>query len=143
MTNSETGRALFLKHGSFVKKGDKIFNPLLGSFFKKLSQGSHDDLYSGSYAQQIAQDMANSGGFVTVDDLCSYQVIERQPLSICYRGYDVITNPPPSSGGILIGLYLSILDKYELTGFDPLGFHHIKILLHGTKIFRVKCLKTY
>lgn len=128
MTSSETGQALFVRHGSFVKKGDKIFNPPLASFLKKLSQGNHDDLYNGSSAQQIAQDMAHGGGFVTVDDLRSYQVVERQPLRIYYRGYDVITNPPPSSGGILISLYLSILDKYDLSGFTPLGFRHIKTL---------------
>jgi gamma-glutamyltranspeptidase/glutathione hydrolase len=135
MTYSDTGKALYTQKGdSFVKKGDKIFNPLLGTFLKKLIKQGDDDFYQNYLAQQIAQDMLKQGGFVTTEDLHSYKVIERLPLQIRYRDYHVITNPPPSSGGIIIGLYLSILDKCDLSCFAPFGISHLKTIAQVMKL---------
>ena len=71
--------------------------------------------YHGAIAQQIAAYEKDNGGLITAKDLASYQVKERKPLIGHYRGLEVLTSPPPSSGGIVLLEILNILSGYDLT----------------------------
>ena len=73
-----------------------------------------DDFYHGSLARELAAAMKKGGGLITVADLAHYEVKEREPMHGAYRGYDVISAPPPSSGGTVLLESLNILEGYDL-----------------------------
>jgi gamma-glutamyltranspeptidase / glutathione hydrolase len=68
------------------------------------------------------------GGYLTLEDLNHYRIIERKPLTTHYHGYEILTNPPPSSGGILMAFALKLLEKVDLSGLPHLGAKHLQIL---------------
>ena len=72
------------------------------------------DFYEGETARILAEQMALHGGLITLDDLKNYTVVERKPLHGSYRGYEIMTSPPPSSGGIGILQMLGMLERYRL-----------------------------
>src|SRR5207248_309940 len=68
-------------------------------------------IYRGDAAERISSWVCDRGGLISVEDLAAYRVVERKPVEARYRGRDVLTNPPPSSGGILIALALDLLER--------------------------------
>jgi gamma-glutamyltranspeptidase/glutathione hydrolase len=107
------GKELFWKDNRYVKQGDRLFNPLLREFLHNLCVSGRD-IYKGETALTIAEEMLQQGGMITAEDLAAYEVIERTPLRIPYRNREVLTNPPPSSGGIMIALALALLERLDL-----------------------------
>ena len=85
------------------------------------------ELYQGDIAQQMLQDM-KEGGYLTPEDLQNYRVIKRKPLNFNYRGYQLLTNPPPSSGGILINYALKILETVDLNRYEFGSQNHLQLL---------------
>ena len=73
-----------------------------------------DDFYHGAMARELAAAMQKGGGLITADDLAHYEVKEREPIRGTYRGYEIISAPPPSSGGIALMEILNILEGYDL-----------------------------
>ena len=73
-----------------------------------------DDFYHGELARELAAAMQKGGGLITAEDLAAYEVKERQPIRGTYRGYEVISAPPPSSGGVALVEILNILEGYDL-----------------------------
>ena len=73
-----------------------------------------DDFYHGDLARELAAAMQKGGGLITAEDLAAYEVKERQPIRGTYRGYEVISAPPPSSGGVALVEILNILEGYDL-----------------------------
>lgn len=71
----------------------------------------------------------STGGYLTLEDLSSYRVIERKPLTTHYRGYELLTNPPPSSGGTLIAFALKLLESIDLSLVEFGSKEHLKILI--------------
>ncbi len=89
-----------------------------------LARGGADAFYTGAIAQDIAAAVTgdlNIPGDMTVDDLANYQVIERAPVCVDYRGHEVCGMGPPSSGGIAVGQMLGILRSFELSGLEPVS----------------------
>ncbi len=113
MTLTETGRNLYEPGGRFMESGDTLVNSDIANFLESLVLGAGDSFYSGDLARQIDQDMKNGHGLLTFDDLSSYKVIERKPLKISYHDHVLLTSPPPSLGGSLIGLSLSLLEGLD------------------------------
>ncbi|MGW8161185.1 MAG: gamma-glutamyltransferase, partial [Desulfobulbales bacterium] len=95
-------------------------NQDLAAFLASLPQDGGENFYRGAIAQAIDYDMRKGKGLLTAEDLAAYKVIERTPLAIGYRDYIFLTNPPPSMGGSLIGLALTLLESQDMTG---MGFH--------------------
>ncbi len=114
-TSTDYGRQVFTANDRYVRVGDRLYNPLLKVFFQKLAQNG-PDIYSGRTAQRLVEEMKEHYGMITADDLYSYEVTERKPLRIRYRDREVLTNPPPSSGGIILALALHLLQNIELNG---------------------------
>lgn len=119
MTLTDTGRALFAPEGRYLGEGDVFRNPQLAAFLATLPDEGEREFYEGELAQRITADMAEGGGLLTLADLAAYRVIERQPLVVDYRGYQMLTNPPPSLGGSLIARALQLLETHEV---GKLGF---------------------
>jgi gamma-glutamyltranspeptidase/glutathione hydrolase len=92
-----------------------------------------DDFYHGSLAREIAAAMKKGGGLITADDLAHYEVKEREPVRGTYRGYEVISAPPPSSGGTVLIESLNILEGYNLAG---MGDHSAESIHYTVEAFR-------
>ena len=101
---------LFAPDGRLVKAGDVVRQPELGDALDRLGAEGPDPFYTGDIGAAIVDWVSAHGGSLTAADLAAYRVIDRSPVSTAYRGRDVVTNPPPSAGGILIARALSLLD---------------------------------
>ncbi|KAB2933710.1 MAG: gamma-glutamyltransferase [Candidatus Contendobacter sp.] len=129
MTLTATGRALFEPDGRYLGEGDVHRNPDLAMFLETLPANGEREFYEGELARRIAADMGAGGGLLTATDLAACRVIEREPLSVHYRGCRLLTNPPPSFGGSLLALALRLLEAREVA---PLGFGspaHLALLI--------------
>lgn len=113
MTLTETGRDLYEPGGSYLRSGDVLSNNDMAGFLQQLVSDKGYSFYCGDIARQIELDMREGQGMLTLEDLSSYQVIERKPLAVQYRDHTLLTGPPPSIGGSLIALSLSLLEKME------------------------------
>jgi len=106
-------RRIFQRNGKFYQPGELLKQPELAHTLERISRNP-DDFYNGDMAREIAADVAKGGGLITAADLAAYEVKEREPIRGTYRGYDVLSAPPPSSGGIALLETLNILEGYDL-----------------------------
>ena len=102
--------ALFAPGGAPLRVGDVVHQPELADALQRLANEGPDPFYRGDIAGAIVAWVSDRGGMLTAEDLEGYGVIEREPIEVRYRGRDVLTNPPPSAGGILIARALAALD---------------------------------
>jgi gamma-glutamyltranspeptidase / glutathione hydrolase len=114
---AETKR-IYLNNGKFYNEGDVFAQPDLAATFARLQQRGPNEFYTGQTAQLIAADMKRHNGLLTLDDLRGYVAKEREPLRGNYRGYEVISMPPPSSGGAVLIEMLNILEGYDFKKMD-------------------------
>ncbi len=103
--------ALYAPDGRLLQAGDLFTFPELADALERLADEGPSSIYSGETAQRICAWVTERGGLLSTDDLAAYQVIERDPVRARYRGRDVLTNAPPSSGGVLIALALDLLER--------------------------------
>ena len=94
--------------------GDVITNPDLAATLQKIAEGGKDAFYTGEVAQAIIDTVASYGGVMTMEDLASYEPVIREPVTGNYRGYQIISAPPASSGGTHIVEVLNVLENYDL-----------------------------
>ncbi len=106
-------RRIFQRDGNFYEPGDVFRQPELAKTLERIAENP-DDFYHGSLARELAADMQKGGGLITAEDLANYEVKERQPIRGTYRGYEIISAPPPSSGGVVLVEALNILEGYDL-----------------------------
>jgi gamma-glutamyltranspeptidase / glutathione hydrolase len=102
--------ALFAPEGRVVRAGDVVRQPELADALERLGAEGPGPFYRGDIAAAIAEWLAARGGIVCASDLAAYSAVDREPIRVSYRGREVVTNPPPSAGGILIAHALSLLD---------------------------------
>ncbi len=93
-----------------LRHGERLALPDLGETIESIASDGAGDFYRGSLARRISDSVRRRGGRLTLEDLAAYRVVARRPVRVQYRSHDVLTNPPPSSGGILIAFALRILD---------------------------------
>ncbi len=113
----ETKR-VFLNGGAFFAPGDRLIQTGLGHTLERIAKHGARDFYEGETAHRLAAEMKKNGGNITLDDLKSYKVSTRPPLYGHYKGHDLITAPPGSSGGL--GL-LQMLGMLEGSGYERPG----------------------
>ena len=104
---------LFQRDGNFLKPGDRFTQPELARTLTRIA-ANPAVFYHGDMAAELAAAIQQGGGLITAADLAAYQVKDREPLRGHYRGYDLLTAPPPSSGGIVLLEILNILSGYDL-----------------------------
>ncbi len=92
--------------------GDRLVLPDLAKTLRAIADGGGDAFYTGWIADRIAEEVQANGGLISKADLAGYQAKERQPVRGTYRGYDIVSMPPPSSGGIALIEMLNILEPY-------------------------------
>jgi gamma-glutamyltranspeptidase / glutathione hydrolase len=123
----EDSKRIFLNNGKFFKEGDILRQPELAATFARLQKNGPNEFYEGQTARLIAADMKRHQGLITLADLKNYVAKEREPLRSTYRGYEVISMPPPSSGGAVLIEMLNILEGYDLKplGWSSSGRYHL------------------
>jgi gamma-glutamyltranspeptidase/glutathione hydrolase len=113
LTSTPECAAIYAPEGRLLEEGETIRLPDVGDLLDRLGAEGCGFLYRGDVAHTVSDWVLERGGMLSPDDLGSYEVIEREPARVTYRGREVITNPPPSSGGILIADALGILERLE------------------------------
>jgi len=108
---------VFQRNGDYYKPGDNFRQPDLARTLERIA-AHPDDFYHGALARELATAMQKGGGLITADDLANYEVKEREPVHGTYRGYEVISAPPPSSGGTVLIEALNILEGYDLNAME-------------------------
>jgi gamma-glutamyltranspeptidase/glutathione hydrolase len=104
---------LFQRGGKYYESGEIFRQPELAHTLERIANNP-DDFYRGAMARELAAAVQKGGGLLTADDLARYEVKEREAVRGTYRGYEVISAPPPSSGGIALIEILNILEGYDL-----------------------------
>ncbi|HXS95865.1 MAG TPA: gamma-glutamyltransferase [Candidatus Limnocylindrales bacterium] len=126
-------KRIFLRDGRYYEPGELFVQADLGRTLERIAKLGAADFYEGETARMLAADMKEHGGIITLEDLKQYKAIERQPLTGKYHGYDIITSPPPSSGGIGILQMLGILDG---TGYEKGGAGSAMVVHYMTEAMR-------
>lgn len=119
-------KRIFLHGGKHYEMGDVFKQPELAAVLARIAKQGSKDFYEGETAKKLAAEMAANGGLINLDDLKNYRAVERVPLTGKYKGYEVITSPPPSSGGIGILQMMGMLEgtNYQKSGNGSAASYH-------------------
>src|SRR4030081_1450583 len=110
-------RRIFQRDGNYYKSGEIFRQPDLARTLERIAE-KPDDFYHGAMARELAMALQKGGGLITAEDMAQYEVKEREPVRGSYRGYEVISAPPPSSGGTVLIESLNILEAYDLAKLE-------------------------
>lgn len=120
--------AAYSKNGVPYESGELFQQPDLARTLERIMREGRDGFYRGETARLLVEEMERSGGLITAEDLARYEAKERTPIRGTYRGYEVISMPPPSSGGTILVEMLNILEAYDLAsmGHNSAAYiHHL------------------
>ncbi|MGB7230596.1 MAG: gamma-glutamyltransferase [Candidatus Acidiferrum sp.] len=124
-------RHIFLNDGKMYKAGDIFKQPELAATLKRIAKNGAAEFYRGETARMLVDDMQGMGGLITLDDLAQYQPKMREPLHASYdldnHKWEVISSPPPSSGGVAIIEALNMLQSVPLKGWNDLESVHMVV----------------
>lgn len=122
----ELARVLRNPNGQPWAPGDVLRQSDLAATMQRLAEQGPDEFYTGKTADLLVEEMRRDNGFIKHDDLKNYQALARKPVQGTYRGYEIFSSPPPSSGGMVIVTILNILEQFPLREygrFDPRTLH--------------------
>ena len=125
--------AAFSKRGVPYVAGETLRQTDLGRTLERIERQGRDGFYGGETARLVADEMRRGGGIITEADLAAYQARERTPLRGSFRGYEIISMPPPSSGGTALLEMLNILEGYDL---EAMGHNSAPYIHHLTEAMR-------
>ncbi len=117
-----------------ISEGERLRMPVFADFLDILTREGERLFYEGEIAQRLVADCAQHGGHLSAEDLRGYQVIRRQPLQLAYRSTQILTNPPPSCGGLLIAFALRLLEEAQIGAADFGSVHHLAVLAHAMEV---------
>ena len=109
-------KRIFQRDGNYYQPGELFKQPELARTLERIAKNP-DEFYHGAMARELAAAIHKGGGLITAADLAAYEVKEREPIRGSYRGYDIISAPPPSSGGVALVEILNILEGFDLAKF--------------------------
>ncbi|MCF6300885.1 MAG: gamma-glutamyltransferase, partial [Proteobacteria bacterium] len=111
-----TMKAYFVNGTKTPESGDTIIQKDMAKTLKSIAAHGNDGFYKGKVAKKFIKAVKKAGGIWTMQDLANYKIVEREPIYTTYRGKQLITAPPPSSGGIALATMLNVLSGWDLTG---------------------------
>jgi len=125
LSRFEASRAIFLKDGKPPIAGDVLTQSDLAKTYRAIAEQGSDWFYRGPFARATEQWMKANGGIMTAADFARYHIALREPVETTYRGYRVVSFPPPSSGGVHLIQMLNILEKFKLASLDETTRLHV------------------
>ena len=123
----------FSRDGEAYSPGDLLRQPDLARTLTRIMEQGRDGFYRGETARLLAAEMRRGGGLITEDDLARYEAIEREPIRGTFRGYEIVSMPPPSSGGTAVVQMLNVLEGYDL---KAMGHNSAAYVHHLTEAMR-------
>ena len=117
--------AIFFKDGAPLKTGDILKQPDLAATYRGIAAHGSDWFYRGPFAEALGSWMKANGGILTSNDLANYRAETPEPIETTYRGYEVMSFPPPSSGGVHVLEMLNTLENFDLKSMDAVTRLHV------------------
>ncbi len=121
----ESTATLFKADGTLLKKGAPLVQKNLAATYRAVAEHGIAWFYRGPFAEKTAAWMKENGGIMTADDFAGYKPVEREPILTKYRGHDLISMPPPSSGGVHVAQILNILEHFPVRDLSPAARVHV------------------
>lgn len=125
-------RVAFIKKTPW-KAGELLKQPELAATLKRIRDQGARGFYQGQTAALVEQEMKASGGLITLEDLSSYQAVERKPVRFDYRGFEIVSFPPPSSGGLLLGQMMGMVRPFDLARMGFLSARAIHLMTEAER----------
>jgi gamma-glutamyltranspeptidase/glutathione hydrolase len=119
--------------GSPYELGDTWYQPDLAHTLELIQMNGEDGFYRGENAKRLADFMAKIGGIITEEDLAKYDAVEREPIRGTYRGYDIVSMPPPSSGGVAIVEMLNILEGFDIKSMGHNSAQYLHVITEAMR----------
>jgi gamma-glutamyltranspeptidase/glutathione hydrolase len=113
LRHTPEGERVYGRDGARLLAGDRLKMPDLADTIERIAAGGARELYAGELGDAIVHHLREHGGEITPRDLAAYKVVRRRPVRVGYRGHELASNPPPSTGGVLIGYALALLDRLD------------------------------
>ena len=132
--NEATAQTFFKKNGVPYEAGEVLIQSDLAKTLKHLAEHGPEEFYQGKIAELIAEDMEKHDGLITLEDLANYKVVEREVVRTTYRGYEVVSMPPTSSGGVHVAQMLNILEQYPVKENGSGSAQNIHLLAESMKL---------
>jgi gamma-glutamyltranspeptidase/glutathione hydrolase len=129
----EDSRRIFLRDGKLYREGEILRQPELAATLARLQKKGPREFYEGETARLIAEDMERHHGLITREDLRGYTTKERTPLRGSYRGFGIISMPPPSAGGAVLLEMLNILEGFDLKKLQPFSSEYYHLLVEAMR----------
>jgi gamma-glutamyltranspeptidase / glutathione hydrolase len=130
----ETTKIFLKPDGSFYEPGDLLVQKDLAGSLKQIAKEGPRAFYQGAIAEKLAAEMKSHDGLITLADLQNYRVVRREPVRGTYRGYEIVSMPPPSSGGIHLIQMLNILEGYPLRSLGAGNAETLHLLAETMKL---------
>ncbi|OOF59649.1 gamma-glutamyltransferase [Rodentibacter myodis] len=130
----ESSRKIFFKDNRPLMSGELLVQKDLADSLKLIAKEGSKAFYEGKIAEKIVQEMKKHQGLITLEDMKQYKAIERQPIEGTYRGYEIATMPPPSSGGIHLVQIFNMLENYPIADFGVNSAKTIHYLAETMKL---------
>ncbi|WP_227697751.1 gamma-glutamyltransferase [Psychrobacter cibarius] len=128
-------KKVFFKHdGSAYQPGERLKQPELAKSLKLIAAKGADGFYKGETASKLVKAVNEAGGSMSLQDLANYEAIAREPVKGDYRGYEIVSMPPPSSGGIHIVQILNILEGYPLKDYGQNSAQTIHLMAEAMQL---------
>ncbi len=128
-----TMKKFFKEDGSSYELGETWYQPDLANTLELIMEQGRDGFYLGENARRLAAYMEETGGLISEEDLALYQAVERDPIRGSYRGYEIISMPPPSSGGVALVQMLNILEGYDLAAMGHNSADYLHVLTESMR----------
>ncbi len=134
LRNPATREAFFKAGGMPYEAGEKFVQKDLAWTLKRIARNGPQAFYEGAIARKIVADMQANDGLITMQDLASYRVVEREPVRGSYRGHEIVSMPPPSSGGIHVIQMLNILENFPVSEMGSGSADHLHLLTEAMRL---------
>ena len=127
-------QAIFWKNGAPLQRGDALVQKDLAQSLRLIGEQGAKAFYEGAIAQKIAAEMAPHAGALSLQDLKNYKVVEREPVRGSYRGYQIVTMPPPSSGGAHLIQILNMMERWPMNQWGVNSAKSMHHMAEGMKL---------
>ena len=128
LENSISKNKFYDKKENPIAVSNLFKQPKLAKTLFLISRKGKEAFYEGEIAKWIEEDSLNNGGLITLEDLAAYEAKEREPISIDYRGYNIVSMAPVASGGLVLLQIMSILENFDLKAFGPNSAETVHLL---------------